>query len=62
MSLYLIVIGAVLLIMGIILGHFFPNRYWIAMIIVGIVIMIIGVVLLAIASFAVLPFVPYPLS
>jgi hypothetical protein len=55
MSFELIIIGVILLVIGIILGHFFPSRYWLAMIAVGIVIMIIGVILLAIASFALLP-------
>jgi len=50
----LIIVGVVLLILGIILGHFFPSKYWIALIAVGIVIMIIGVIFLllpAIPSF-----------
>ena len=62
MSYELIIIGAVLLVIGIILGHFFPNRYWIALIAVGIVIMIIGLILLALASFAILPVNPTMLA
>ena len=46
-----------MLVAGIILGHFFPNRYWIALIAIGIVLMIVGVILLAMASFAILPVV-----
>jgi hypothetical protein len=54
MSLSLIIIGVVLLALGIILGHFFPSRYWIALIAVGIVLLIIGVILLVIPSFSLL--------
>lgn len=46
MSLSLVIVGVVLLALGIILGHFFPNRYWIALIAVGIIIMIVGVIFL----------------
>jgi len=56
-SISLIVVGIVMLVAGIILGHFFPNRYWIALIAIGIVLMIVGVILLAMASFAILPVV-----
>lgn len=50
MSLTLIIVGVVLLAIGIILGHFFPNRYWIALIAVGIVIMIVGVIFLVLPA------------
>ena len=55
MSVELIIVGAVILGAGIILGHFFPNRYWIALIIVGVIIMAIGAILLAMAAFVILP-------
>lgn len=42
----LIIIGVICLAAGIILGHFFPNRYWIALIALGIVLMVIGAILL----------------
>lgn len=50
MSMTLIIVGVVLLAIGIILGHFFPNRYWIALIAVGIILMIIGVIFLVLPS------------
>jgi hypothetical protein len=50
MSLSLIITGVVLLVIGIIMGHFFPSRYWIALIAVGIVIMVVGVILLLIPT------------
>jgi len=46
----LIILGVVLLVLGIVLGHFFPNRYWIALIALGIVLMIIGVIFLLLPS------------
>lgn len=55
MSIELIAAGAVMVAIGIILGHFFPNRYWLALIIVGIIVLAIGVILLALASFVILP-------
>jgi membrane-bound ClpP family serine protease len=46
----LIILGAILLALGIILGHFFPNKYWIALIVVGIVLLVIGAILVAVGS------------
>ena len=44
----LIVLGVVLLVLAIILGHFFPNRYWIALIAVGIFLMVLGAIFLVV--------------
>lgn len=52
---YILAIGAVLLGAGILFNHYYPNKYWIALIVVGIAVLVIGVILLAKAAFAILP-------
>jgi membrane-bound ClpP family serine protease len=47
----LIILGAILLALGIILNHFFPNKYWVVLVAIGVVLLVIGVILLAFASF-----------
>jgi len=46
----LIILGAILLALGIILNHFFPNKYWIVLVVVGIILLVIGAILLALGS------------
>ena len=45
----LLVSGAILLAVGIILGHFFPSRYWIVLIAAGIVLIVIYFIVLALS-------------
>ena len=58
MSVELIIVGAVILALGIILNHFFPNRYWMALVAVGIIVLIIGVVLLALSPLLFITYLP----
>jgi len=46
----LIILGVILLAIGIILSHFFPNRYWIIVIAIGAVIAIVGLILLLLGT------------
>lgn len=48
-------IGAILLGAGILFNHYWGNKYWIALIIVGIIVLAIGLILLAQAAFFILP-------
>ena len=54
-----LVLGAILLAVGIILGHFFPNRYWIVLIAAGIVLIVIYFIVLALSYVGfVIPYAP----
>lgn len=51
----ILAIGAILLGAGILFNHYWHDRYWIALVVVGIIVLAIGLILLAQASFFILP-------
>jgi hypothetical protein len=42
----LVVLGVIITAIGIILNHFFPSKYWIAVIAAGIIVLVVGLILL----------------
>jgi hypothetical protein len=49
MSIELIIVGGLFIAAGIILNHFFPNKYWTVLVAVGVIILIVGLVYLLLA-------------